>query len=107
MLANNNIPEIEFSAALLLFATNVAAHELALQVNVLNSLLVPHVAVPPPVYPALQVTSTVEPIVPVIELAAALLLFVTCVGVQEGLVHSLDAALQISPVDASHSFVPH
>jgi hypothetical protein len=48
LLANNNIPEIEFSAALSLFSTKVAVQELALQVNVLNSPLEPHVDVPPP-----------------------------------------------------------
>ena len=48
-------------------------HVLARHVNVLNLPLVPHVAVPPPAYPALHVTVTVCVVVPVMDPLAALL----------------------------------
>ena len=56
---------MDLLAALLELATLVAVHVLALQVNALKVPPVLHVAVPPPVYPALHVTVTVCPVVPI------------------------------------------
>ena len=59
-----NVPVIEFVAALLLFATCVVVQGLAAHVNELNIPSVPHVAVPPPKYPALHLTRVFLPVVP-------------------------------------------
>ena len=81
MLANNNVPKIELSAALLLFSTDIILQSLALQISVLNTPLVPHVAVPPPLNPVTQVTVVVEPVVPVMAPTVDRSEFVTSVAV--------------------------
>ncbi len=53
-----------------------------MQETALNVPLVEQVAVPLPEYPALQVTETACPVVPVIESVPALLELATCVLVQ-------------------------
>ena len=59
-------------------------HVLAEQANALKVPPILHVAVPPPVYPVLQVTVTFCPVVPVILPAVALLELATLpVGVQD------------------------
>ena len=59
-------------------------HILAVHVNVLNSPFLPHVAVPPPEYPAVShVTVIACPVVPEILPAAALFELDTCVAVQQ------------------------
>jgi len=65
------VPEIESAVERSELATEVAVQVLAVHVNTLKRLLVPHVAIPPPLYPALHVTVTAQPVVPVMELAAA------------------------------------
>ena len=47
-------------------------HVLALQAVPVKDPLVPHAQVPPPLYPALQVTVTVEPVAPVMHEVVAL-----------------------------------
>ena len=59
------VPDMLPIAALLELATLTAVHKFPEQVNVLNLPLVPQVAAPPPVYPVLQMTVTVCPVVPI------------------------------------------
>ena len=58
-------------------------HDLAVQAEPVKSPLVSHVQVPPPLYPASQVTATVAPVVPVILERAALFENRTRVAVHE------------------------
>ena len=59
------VPAILLLADLSELATLVEEHVLALQVKALKVPPVLHVAVPPPVYPVLQMTVTVCPDVPI------------------------------------------
>ena len=78
-----NVPVIEFVAALLLFATCMVAQFLAMHsTRGLHFLSEPQAVTSVPDHPSLHVTVTVAPISPVIEPAAALLLFATCVVAQ-------------------------
>ena len=67
------VPVILPELALLEFATLVGVQELAAQVGtVVNVPLVAHVVLPPPEYPASQVTVTISVVVPVMLPASAL-----------------------------------
>ena len=68
------VPVMLLLAALLEFAMlPVAVHVLAAHASVLKAPFVPHVAIPPPVYPSSHVTVTVCPVVPVMDPLVALL----------------------------------
>ena len=58
-------PVILLAATLFELATLIGVQGLAIHANVLNRPFVPHVAVPPPIYPVLHVTVTVSVVVPV------------------------------------------
>jgi len=60
------VPVILEAVALFENCTFVAVHELMLQAEPVKFPLVPHVQFPPPLYPALQLTVTTAPVVPVI-----------------------------------------
>jgi len=76
------VPEIEPEAAKSELATCVLVQVFAVQETALNDPPVEQVALPPPEYPALQVTSKIEPVVPEIEPEAAKSELATCVLVQ-------------------------
>jgi hypothetical protein len=61
------IPMIELTLAKFESTTSVGVHEFALHSAPVKFPPVPHVHVPPPLYPVLQVTLTVLPVLPVIE----------------------------------------
>jgi hypothetical protein len=67
-------------------------HALALQAEPVKDPLVPHVQVPPPLYPASQITATVAPVVPVILEELALFEKSTFVPVHEFALHVGTAA---------------
>ena len=79
------VPVIEFATDLSLFATCVAAQELAVQVRTgFHTLSESHTVVPEPVHPSLHVTIMLVSITPETEPVAALSLFSTCVGRHTG-----------------------
>ena len=66
-------PRVEWSE----FPTAVATHNFGTQLKELNVPDEEHVAIPPPVYPLLQFTATVDPVVPKMDPEVALSEFAT------------------------------